>query len=411
MILRSSLRKLITLINISVFFIPFFVSCEKEQMVSNIQNEYLFSLDYGNFENELNVFDIAEVGTVKTSLVMQDGFFFIANGEAKKIMEMNSYGNLLNLIYNEETNPSPSARPDETTVNSTRNSVPYPFNDISSVAVDSRKYLYVVDKLLPEYCEIDLKNNQILSQIVLRFDDSGKYIDYIGQQGPGGIPFPYIENIYATDAGELVIVCSVNKGKVVYWFSKEGFPIHTISLSADNIPNPYADEKTDSFVSIQNAVPDYRARILYVSIDCFKSFVDEASHVQSGINYEGTLLYPVYIENEMFGKPMEIPPYTEEITQEFSKQTFDIPYEFLGATSSGWLFFVVSIDSGLSIQMVQLDGQRILKRNLALDRTNCLYYALNLSTRGIISSLVVKPEHAEVGWWRTDSLIQAVIDN
>ena len=60
-----------------------FTSCSKDQIVSNITNERLFTLEYGNFEDELNVFDIAETGTINTSIAMQDGFFFIANGEAK----------------------------------------------------------------------------------------------------------------------------------------------------------------------------------------------------------------------------------------------------------------------------------------------------------------------------------------
>ena len=388
-----------------------FTSCSKDQIVSNITNERLFTLEYGNFEDELNVFDIAETGTINTSIAMQDGFFFIANGEAKKIMEMNSYGDLLNILYNDETNPRPTASMDSQAVNSTRKSAAYPFNEISRIAVDSRKYLYVTDTLPPERRETDAKTSQILSRIVLRFDDNGNFIDYIGQQGPGGTPFPYIDSIYATDKGELVVVCTSGKQKCIWWYSKEGFPVHTISVSDANIPNPFADEKTDAFLSIENIVCDYRARILYLKVDYFTSFVDEASRVQSGINYAGTYLYPFYVESELLGKPMEIPSYTEEVTEEFSKQTYEIPYDFLGVTANGWLFFIISTEDGLSIQMVQLDGQRILKRNLPLDRKNCLFYALSLSSRGIISSLIVKPENAEISWWRTDSLIQAVIKN
>lgn len=406
---RSAVRALAWGLFISLSSI--ICSCSKEQMVSNVQNELLFNLSYGNFEDELNVFDIAEIGTINTRIAMKEGFFYILNGEARKIMEMNSYGALLNILYNDETNPRPSVSLDSAAVNSTRKSVAYPFNRISSLAVDSNKHLYVVDTLAVSRKEVDAKTGQALSQIVLRFDESGNYIDYIGQQGPGGTPFPYIDSIYATDSGELVVVSTTGKGKSVWWFSRDGFPVHSIVLSKDNIPNPFADGKTDSFLSIQNIVPDYRARILYMSIDYFTSFVDEASRVQSGINFAGTYLYPIYLEKEMLGSPMEIPSYTEEVTEEFSKQSYDIPYDFLGVTANGWLFFVVSVDGALSIQMVQLDGQRILKRNLPLDRENCLYYSLDLSSRGIISALIIRQDKAEVSWWRTDSLIQAVIQN
>ncbi|MBP1567842.1 MAG: hypothetical protein J6U36_04260, partial [Oscillospiraceae bacterium] len=133
-----------------IFFPLLTASCSKDQIVSNITNEQLFTLEYGNFEDELNVFDIAETGTISTSIAMQDGFFFIANGEAKKIMEMNSYGDLLNILYNDETNPRPTASMDSQAVNSTRKSAAYPFNEISHIAVDSSKYLYVTDTLPPE---------------------------------------------------------------------------------------------------------------------------------------------------------------------------------------------------------------------------------------------------------------------
>ena len=61
--------------------------------------------------------------------------------------------------------------------------------------------------------------------------------------------------------------------------------------------------------------------------------------------------------------------------------------------------------------MIQGDGQRILRRDLDIDRTKLLYYNFDLSNSGILSALLVKDAQAEVVWWRTDSLIQSVINN
>jgi len=79
-----------------------FVSCKRSNVVESVDENELFSISYGNFEDQLNMFDLTNVGNIHTSMTMRDGFFYIANGEAGKIMELNSYGDLLTLYYNED---------------------------------------------------------------------------------------------------------------------------------------------------------------------------------------------------------------------------------------------------------------------------------------------------------------------
>ena len=170
-------------------------------------------------------------------------------------------------------------------------------------------------------------------------------------------------------------------------------------------------KKLKTFFSLENIVPDYKDRKLYLKVDYFTSYIDESSRVQSGVEYITTLIHPFDVENNLYDFPITVPPYDEPISEGFSKETFEIPYDFLGITDSGWLYFIVSTDDGFSLQMVQSNGQRILKRKISLDRESCLYYSFNLSREGIISALIVKKEKAYVCWWRIDSLIQAVIKN
>lgn len=395
-----------------VFFTLMFISgCSKNRVVSNLEREDLFSLEYGNFEDELSFFDFAHPGEINTTLCMSDGFFYIMNGEAKKIMEMNSYGDFLTLFYNSESNPHPSFADGGIITNSTRNAVQYPFNDISLIAVDSRKNLYVVERLPLERQETDPKSKLSLSQVVLRFDENKKFLNYIGQQGPGGTPFPYINNIYTTNNNELVVLCKVPTGMIVYWYSADGFLLWTIPIEKQSIPNPFTEENNDYFYSLDNIVPDYKTRTLYIKVDYFLSYIDVSSRVQSGIEYESSVIYPYEIEEDRLQLPITIPPYNEEVSEGFSKENYDIPYDFLGVTQSGWLYFIVSTQNGWTIQMVQSDGQKILKRNIELNRDANFYYSFNLSREGILSILLVGREKANVAWWRTDSLIQAVLKN
>src|SRR5574344_1492249 len=113
--------------------------CANSKVVVTLEKDTLFSLSYGNFEDQINLFDLSGVGEINTNITMKDGFFYLANGESKKIMETNSYGDLLSLYYNKDTNPTPSFMQNGKTAGTTQKSIAYPFNEISFIAIDGRK--------------------------------------------------------------------------------------------------------------------------------------------------------------------------------------------------------------------------------------------------------------------------------
>ncbi len=67
-----------------ILFSVCFFSCKNSPSVESVKEDELFSLSYGRFEDQLNMFDLADIGNVHTSMTMRDGFFYIANGEAEK---------------------------------------------------------------------------------------------------------------------------------------------------------------------------------------------------------------------------------------------------------------------------------------------------------------------------------------
>ena len=72
-------------------FISVFCGCRKGKIVSSVEKENLFELNYGTFEDELNVFNMSSAGNINTSISMQDGFFYILNGESKKIKDLANF--------------------------------------------------------------------------------------------------------------------------------------------------------------------------------------------------------------------------------------------------------------------------------------------------------------------------------
>ena len=389
----------------------FFTSCVKTESVQSISETELFSLPYGNFEEQLSVTDLNDVGDVRFGIAMQDGFFYIVNGESKKILELNSYGDLLTLFYNEDSQTARllenSNRPDK----SIHHEISYPFDYPGMVAVDSNKNVYTVCTIPWNRQERSDDGSMLYSQTVLRFARDGSSVDYIGQQGPGGTPFPFIKNIYTTSKNELVVVATSTEGAIVYWFESDGFLKYMIPVTKRDAPTGDNDVTTDIFLNIQNVVPDPVSYKLYVQIDYYSSYVDEESKVQSGINYIQTLLYPLNIETGIYEEPVSVPPYEESVVSDYSKLTYRIPYDFLGVTKSGWKFFIVKTEDGFNIEMIQSESQRILRRHFNALHSNIVYDTMCLSQDGILTALYLEKEKARVVWYRTDNLIDAILKN
>ena len=390
----------------------FFNSCVKTETVQSISETELFTLPYGNFEEQLSVTDLNDVGDVRFGIAMQDGFFYVVNGESKKILELNSYGDLLTLFYNEDSQTARlldnSERPDK----SIHHEISYPFDYPGMVAVDSNKNVYTVCSIPWDRQEKSDDGTTLYSHTVLRFARDGSAVDYIGQQGPGGTPFPFIKNIYTTSKDELVVVAASSEGMLVYWFASDGFLKYMIPVTTRDAPSlADKDDRSDNFLTIQNVIPDPVSYKLYVQIDYYSTYVDEDSKVQSGINYIQTLLYPLNIENGTYEEPVSVPPFEESVVSDYSKLTYRIPYDFLGVTKNGWKFFIVKTEDGFNIEMIQSETQRILRRHFNAIHSDIVYDTMCLSQDGILTALYLEKEKARVVWYRTDNLIDAILKN
>lgn len=413
------------LFSITLLFIFQNFSCSRNQTITTLKEEKLFTLKYGKYENELQLFNLANLGNINTKIFMKDGFFFIADDNAKKIIQTTSYGDLLGIIYNPETNPEPSFVRKITNSNAigsstenysqktiTQSAQKHPFNNISNLAVDSEKNIFVVDQITAERQEQDLQSKTILKEVVLRFTNEGNFIDYIGQEGPGGTPFPFIKDIFVTKNNELIVTCITTEGNTVFWFNSAGFLKYTIPIKTESIPlvkDEYDMDSTEYFVTIDKIIPDFTKQKLYIKTDYHKTVIDTESNVQSGIEYYQTLLHPLNVENGQFEEFLVIPPYEDVVTDGFSKLTYNTAFDFLGVTESGWFFFMIPDSTGYIVQMIQPNGQRIIKRHLKYNRDKTEYLNFTLSDDGIISALLASNEKVDILWWRTDSLIESIL--
>lgn len=397
----------------SLFLIPLIMlfavlSCSREQ-ASFVGREKLFTLNYGRFEDEIDLFQLdSNSGGPDTQIFMKDGMFYISNSGSKKILQLTSFGDLLSVFYNPETNPEPSFTLSDESVTdisaSTRKAVKYPFNHPVFLCVDSLKRLFVVDQLPQDRFEYDANAQIILRDVVLRFNSDGRFLDYLGQEGPGGTPFPPITGLFNNSRNETIIIGKTQTGLIVFWFSSDGNLLFRIPVSYKNLPAPYESGST-VLPSLEKIIPDPDSRKIYLKIDYYVPVIDSATKANAGISYEKSCIYPFDISSGSYENYIDIPSFTSSEKAPVGTESFIKPYEFLGITSSGWFFLSTPVQEGYVIEMLDSRTRRIHKRTLSVAQNELAYNAVMLSSDGILSALLATSQEASIVWWRTDSLI------
>ncbi|MCD1654546.1 hypothetical protein K7J14_07480 [Treponema zuelzerae] len=394
---------------VSVLFLLF--SCSRDA-VTFVGREKLFSLDYGRFENEIDLFqlDFGSNGP-DTQIFMKDGMFYITNSGGKKILQLTSFGDLLSVFYNPEHNPEPSfARSVDAdsaqieSADSTRKAISYPFNHPVFLCVDNLKRLSVVDQVPPERMEYDSVSQVALKNVVLRFSSDGKFLDWIGQEGPGGSPFPPVAALHTNNKNELIVLSRSQNSLIVYWYSVDGNLLFRVPVSYRNLPGPY-DSQSQVFSSLEKIVPSFTDRTLYLKIDYYIPVIDQSTGANAGISFDKSCVYPFLIDEGAYGSRIDLPAYTEVEQGKLGTTQFRKPYELLGVTASGWFFLSTPSSDGYTIEMMDVKSGRIISRTLQIQNEELAYNAMALSPDGILSALLATPWQSSVVWWRTDALI------
>lgn len=404
---------LMTIFTISLF--SFFVSCSSSQKKDKtIDEENLFSLEYGNFEEQINLFSLRDVGDISTNIDMQDGFFYVVNGSSQKIMSLNSYGDLLSVYYNADVYSEKNPGLVENSTDGIWKAVEYPFDYTGKIAVDSRKYMSVVCTVPQDKHEQSEEGNLLYKHVILCFSSDGKPLYYLGQEGHAGTPFPYIKDIWTTENNELVVISVTSDGLLAFWFSKDGFLRYKVPIATKDVPHLSSDisnnlATNDFYLTVESAIPDLYDERLYIKVDYYTPHIDFESKVQSGVDFVSSFVYPLNIETALYGEAMNVPPYMESVTQDFSKITYKLPYNFLGVSKKGWFFFIITTTDGYNVQMMKPNSHDIIRRTLKIKHKDTLYCATTLSPEGIISGLLADKEKVNVVWWRTDELLEGML--
>jgi hypothetical protein len=221
-------------------------------------------------------------GIRRMGFAMRDGLFYISDGNSGKIIRLNSYGDLLFMIYNEETNPPPinllTNISDEE--QATRWAFSYPLEQPGWIAVDSRKHIFVEDRLPPQSHRSDPESKALLDGIILHFDQNGRFINYLGREGIGGSPFPRIVALTASANDELAVICRVGDGWEIFWYSSSGLLLYLVKISSANIPALPDWPEALAMVDHIAASPD--SKRLIIKVDYIRDTFDQLTNTRTG---------------------------------------------------------------------------------------------------------------------------------
>lgn len=389
---------------IAAILFTLLVSCVPREL-EELSREELFSLQIGKMDNQIDLFQINGVmAAAKNGVYMRDGLFYVANGNSAKIMELSSYGDLIFLLYNPEENPPPtsfSATQSEDLA-TTRRAVSYPLLRIGELVVDSQKQFYIEDGVSEERQVRDKELNVVLDRVVLRFDRHGEPIDFIGQEGVGGTPFPYIDKIYITDLDELVVICRTPRFWHVYWYSADGVLLYQVDIDQEHLP--LYEEGGEPISTLGSIVPARSKPLLYLLV--YTHIAVTADDQEDSYN---TRIHNLNLLSGRYEDYIEVPQNGVRI-EKIGTQEVEVPtpsFELLGV-NSGDAFFLLRREEANLFQLLVLDstGAEVARRSIVMEDSELFYKDIRLSGGGIIYALLGEEYEAKIVWWRSDKLLR-----
>jgi hypothetical protein len=389
-----------------VSLLLFLSACLNEGVVS-VAREDLFNLDIGRLEDQIDLYNL-EGGrsTRKTSLAMRDGLFYISDGNGGKIVHYTSYGDLLFMIYNEETNPPPlTLRTDvETNGVVTRWAFSYPLREPGEIAVDSRKHIYVEDRLPYERHSYDVENRTLLDSMVLHFDANGRFVEYLGQEGIGGSPFPRIEHLYTSLRDEFAVVCKLPAGWHIYWFDEESTLLYYIQLKNDAIPIP--PDRVPVIPSVDTIAVSPDSRRLFIKVDYYRETFDESTNTKLGTEPDSSVIWIMDVETGAYTGTIEVPFFENTETENNRRINEKLLYSLRGVVKEDRVFLSFPVDGGYSIMLLSMDAHDQRQGFIRVDSEELQFNTFNISSEGILSALLATNWQAKLVWWRTDKFLE-----
>ena len=355
------------------------------RMPAELIGDELFSLGVGPLDEQLDLVRVAGAPAPHTTRVaMRDGLFYVANGNARKVMQLSSHGDLLLLIYDPDRNPGPVGLAAGGNGVATRTAVPHRFRELSHIAVDGRQRILVVD-----------------GHLVKRFGPDGSYLDAIGREGRGGAPFPFVERLTVMADDTLVVTARTPEQWITYWYDGAG-------RLQDRLELAHAGRLGDEpALVVRDLLPLAAQRRLLVFVEAWQQDgEDDGSGSSSGSAVPGVRLYDVASRSVVASFDVPDTGRRRGAADVGSGELAGPQYHPLGVTADGLLFLTRREDERTrSLLVLDRSGQVVVRRQWVLDETGLGYVTLGMNDSGVLYGLLGAGDRVRMVWWRGDLLV------
>lgn len=269
------------------------ISCFRNE---KSQIDTIFSLKIGFGTNDVGG-NFEKLSDKMFYVINKDGFFYILDGINNKVMKVTEKGDVILIIYNQESNPH--IKPLFPVKSETEDLTVYTklYRDFKIInplllEVDNRKNIYLVNRD-PEYKKM-VENIGIKDQLILKFDSSGTFLNYIGVDGIGNGPFSSITELKVDNNNNLLVRETLDDGIYIYKFSENGKLLKKVKLTKENIPVLTNEmEYIIDFVNIK--LSNFEDEV-YISSQFIRSFIENFSIIKYETMYEKIFVYSLKSE-------------------------------------------------------------------------------------------------------------------
>ena len=343
----------------------------------------VFALKLGYDENnigmKLNEHNLIDY---KIDMIHRNNFFYITDKVNEKIMKFTERGELLLVIYNQDTNDifqqNSGDDASENTASgyvSTKIYKPYPLIQPEKIEADFDRNIYVVDNN-QEYKKVN-DDKTVCDQLILKFDNEGNLLYKLGRNGVGNVPFGFISTLMTDNRDNLLVTESDESGYALSKFDKNGQLIKRVVIASNSAPKQKSEE--DFIVDVVSVQPSRFDDEIYLTCQYIRENVESRLISRFETVYEK--IYRYSFQNETFSKMiMTIAPkyadltkYGNEVKEMYSdpKKVILPMEEFIGMDGSHNRFFVrqsVAIpgmnNNNYSLSVYSPDGHEIFAKNV-----------------------------------------------
>ena len=376
-----------------------------------VQREDLFTLDIGPMEDQIALYSLEGDGGIRRAdIAMRDGLFFISDSNSGKIVRYNSYGDLLFMIYNDETSPDPVSLRTRVAEGTqvTRWAHTYPLRSPGKIAVDSRKHIYAEERLPQERFGFDEENRALLNSVILHFDEEGRFIEYLGQGGLGGSPFPHITGLYASADNEIAVACRMPTGWNIYWYSGNGEQLYLIQIKNNAVPIP-VDWQGGFSASVDSIIAAPDARKLSIKVDYYRNVYDDSTNTRVSTEPVNSLIWILNVEDGAYERSIEVPFYEYAVSEMGRTVNMRLLYSMLGIVRGGAILLHFPTETGYALLRMDSGGHEQRRAFINVDPEELRFTGFHLSPEGILCALLADDWKIKVVWWRLDKFLMDML--